>query len=339
MAQGRQASSMLSTGLEKLLNQTFAKNPLDTGPLGGSTGAAGGPLPKRTNHRSSINIKRSLNPPEAPSFRPRKVSVPNMLPSRKKHTEETGQELIFAPNNEQRQSSYSGQRGSVLSRFKKAGGGGGGLLDIQRHAAVLEKNHNIVSCAQLKESLLLDQESTSIQLHQDSTRELVEASEPQQIEPSPGFQATDVQSELRAKEAKISHRLSLILNDSGKDLRLDVKLAKDVQDMRKETVFFVEGKFNQITQPRNPDANQKSAVHVNFGAKKKPMSDLLLKKEIKDLELKFDKMLGRRHGGAGSSLGASKPGLGSLSAQASSSALAQGRSRRASSLALMSSPP
>ena len=33
----RKASSMLSTGLERLLNQTFANNPLDTGPMGGST--------------------------------------------------------------------------------------------------------------------------------------------------------------------------------------------------------------------------------------------------------------------------------------------------------------
>lgn len=104
----------------------------------------------------------------------------------------------------------------------------------------------------------------------------------------------DLESELKAKEDKISHRLNQILNDSGKDLRMQVRLAKDVQDMRKETAFFVEGKFNQITQPRNPDVNQKSAVHLKFGDKKKPMSDLLLKNEIQDLELKFDKMLGRK---------------------------------------------
>ena len=66
------------------------------------------------------------------------------------------------------------------------------------------------------------------------------------------------------------------------------RIGKNVDEFRKEAAYFAEGKFNQITQPRNPDTNQKSALHLNFADKKKPISTLLLKSELKDLELKFD---------------------------------------------------
>ena len=41
--------------------------------------------------------------------------------------------------------------------------------------------------------------------------------------------------------------MNQILSGSGKDLGINVKIAKEVDDFRMEAAFFAEGKHNQIT--------------------------------------------------------------------------------------------